>query len=347
MKIKLNQSIKYIDFQKVILLSWHINQYSLKQFSEIINIITINNTMRFIPQNNFIILSTCNRVEVYIYSANSQSILNEIITDVNAFTKNIFKEELNPHINYGINAIKHLIHVTGGLKSIAFGEYQIQGQVKSTYISAIKVQKICSQLISIFELALRLGKLIRSNTIIGHNKISLSSLAIDLLLQLNPPKNNTTILVVGTGKMAVLAVKYFVENGYNSFIFFSNNPKKEIKGIQGINYSILPISLLIKYFKTYKFTFIAISPNAPRVSINLKNKPKYSIIDLSIPQNFVNNNELKIINMEMLKKINPYTIISLKTCLMKCEKIINIELTNIINKNNFRINLNNYVNNTN
>ncbi len=346
MKIKLNQSIKYIDTQKVKLLSWHINQISLKHFSEITKIITTYNIMRIIPQNNFIILSTCNRVEVYIYSVDSQSILNKIITHVNTFSKNIFKEELKPQINYGINAIKHLIHVTGGLKSIAIGEYQIQGQVKSAYISAIKVQKICGQLISIFELALRSGKLIRSNTIIGHNKISLSSLAIDLLLQLNPPNNNATILIVGTGKMAILAVKYFVEKGYNSYIFFSNNPNKEIKGIQGINYSILPISLLIKYSKKHEFIFIAISPNAPRVSINFKNKPKYSIIDLSIPQYFINNNELKIINMEMLKKINPYTIISLKTCLMKCEELINTELTNFINKNNFRINLNNYVNNS-
>jgi glutamyl-tRNA reductase len=345
MKIKLNQSIKYTDIGNVKLLSWHINQSSLNYFSDITEIITTNKLMQIIPKNNFTILSTCNRVEIYIYSVEIQINLINIITFINSFSKNIFKDCFKPQIKFGINAIKHLMYVTGGLKSIAFGEYQIQGQVKNAYIIAMKIQKICSQLISIFELALRAGKRIRKNTIIGQNNISLSSLAIDILLQRNYLKKGSTILIVGTGKMAVLAVNYFMKKGINSFIIFSKNHKKEMKGINGAKYLIVPLALINNYLKKYDFIFIAISPNAQRIPINLKNRKKYSIIDLSIPQYFINYSELLIINMELIKKVNPNSILSLKPCIEKCKGIIDNELTHFINKNNFRINLNNNINN--
>ena len=91
-------------------------------------------------------------------------------------------------------AYRHLLEVTAGLKSLALGEYQIQGQIKNAYINAMQNCHISSYLISIFESALKTGKRIRTETEIGYNNISLSSLAIDIMFQLKKPKKEPTII---------------------------------------------------------------------------------------------------------------------------------------------------------
>ena len=141
----------------------------------------------------------------------------------------------------GKKAYEHLLNVTSGLKSLALGEYQIQGQVKNAYINAINDRHISGHLISIFESALKTGKRIRTETEIGHNNISLSSLAIDIMFQLYKPKKEIPILIVGTGKMSKLAAEYFIKKGYKRIIFFSNSPEERANFAQKYNAFIFPI----------------------------------------------------------------------------------------------------------
>ena len=126
----------------------------------------------------------------------------------------------------GMQAYLHLVRVTSGLNSLAMGEYQIQGQVKDSYKNAIRDRYIGMYLISIIESALRTGKRVRSETGIGRKSVSLSALAIDIMFQKNKPMQESPILIVGTGKMCNLAAEYFIKRGYESIIFFSNDPDK-------------------------------------------------------------------------------------------------------------------------
>ena len=118
------------DFNNFILLSWHIRDTSMEYISELSEIVTPDNLYKIIIPYEFIILSTCNRVEIYIYSYKSR----EVTEDIKLFIDNKLANDkyISESLNSleGKKAYRHLLKVTAGLKSLALGEYQIQGQVR-------------------------------------------------------------------------------------------------------------------------------------------------------------------------------------------------------------------------
>ena len=199
MKSSRSRSVKYVDFNNIILLSWHISNTSIDDLIKLSEIVAPHKLRQIIPTSEFFILSTCNRVEIYIYSKTPytvfQSIKQFIVCDSPA--EEFFSDSAESL--EGMQAYLHLIKVTSGLNSLAVGEYQIQGQVKDSYKNAIRDRYIGRYLISIIESALRTGKRVRSETSIGRKSVSLSSLAIDIMLQTNKPMKDMPILIVGTG----------------------------------------------------------------------------------------------------------------------------------------------------
>ena len=346
MKFNYKHKIKYIDLNNFTLLSWHIQDTSMEHISKLSKIITPDNLYKIIFPYEFIILSTCNRVEIYVYSYKSQELIQNIRTFINDELKN------DPCILNSLNllerkqAYRHLLKVTAGLKSLALGEYQIQGQVKNAYINAMQERHISSYLISIFESALKTGKRIRTETKIGNNNISLSSLAIDIMFQLNKPKKENPILIVGTGKMSKLATEYFFKIGYKSIIFFSSSPNRRKDFTKKYNAIVLPLRELKSYIKKYKFIFAAISPLAPSIPLSLlenKSEP-LSIIDLSVPSYFrksaVINSDSIIIDMDTIRQLESNYFLMLKPSLKNCEHIIDEEINSFVSNHRRRYELN-------
>ena len=334
MECEYKHKIKYIDFNNITLLSWHIRDTSIEHISRLSKIVTPDNLYKIIFPYEFIILSTCNRVEIYIYSYKSQQLTKDIKTFIN---KEIGNDKCilgSLNLLKGKRAYRHLLGVTAGLKSLALGEYQIQGQVKNAYINAMQDCYISSYLISIFESALKTGKRIRSETEIGHNNISLSSLAIDMMFQLNKPKKENPILIVGTGKMSKLAAEYFFKLGYKSIIFFSNNPDKRKDFAKKYNSVVLSLKELELYIKKYKFIFSAISslePNISSSSLGGRLGP-LSIIDLSVPSYFQKSEITNsiIIDMDTIKQLESSYFLMLKPTLKKCEYILDEEINSFV-----------------
>ena len=195
---------------------------------------------------------------------------------------------------------------------------------------------INSYLISIFESALKTGKRIRTETDIGHNNMSLSSLAIDIMFQSNKPKKESPILIIGTGKMSKLASEYFLKRGYKSIIFFSNNPDKRKDFVKKYNSVVLPLKELELYIKKYKFIFSAISSlgsNIASSSLESRLGP-LSIIELSVPSYFrksaITNSNSIIIDMDTIKQLESSSFLMLKPTLKKCEYIIDEEINSFV-----------------
>ena len=346
MELKDQHKIKYTDFNNLIVLSWHIRDTSMEQITKLSKIITADNLYKIIFPYEFIILSTCNRVEVYIYSYKRQELAENIKIFINKELAN--NKDISNSLNLleGKIAYRHLLEVTAGLKSLALGEYQIQGQIKSAYINAMQNRYISSYLISIFESALKTGKRIRTETAIGYNNISLSSLAIDIMFQFKKPKKETPILIVGTGKMSKLAADYFFKMGYKSIIFFSNNPDKRKDFAKKYNSAVFPLKELELYIKKYKFIFSAFSSLTSNISLSvLENKSEpLSIIDLSVPSYFrkstrINSNSI-IIDMDTIKQLESSYLLKLEPSLKKCEYIINEEINSFVLDHRYRYELN-------
>ena len=346
MKSSHSRSVKYVDFNHLILLSWHIWNTSIVDLVKLSELVTPLKLRQIIPLSEYFILSTCNRVEIYIYSDTPHAVLQSIkqfisceFPDIEYFSDS--SESLD-----GMQAYLHLIKVTSGLNSLALGEYQIQGQVKDSYKNAIRDRYIGMYLISIIESALRTGKRVRSETSIGRKSVSLSSLAIDIMLQTNKPMKELPILIVGTGKMCNLAAEYFLKIGYESIIFFSNVPDERDAIRLKYNALVLSISALPERIRRNNIIFTAVSPDTPRISLESlgKNRNTLSIIDLSIPNYILRSDSDSsysyLLDMEGIQQISTNYLPSLQPEVDKCEHIIHEEISRFISDNRRRRELN-------
>jgi glutamyl-tRNA reductase len=182
-----------------------------------------------------VILSTCNRVEVY---AVSQQPAFDLLEAFLSEPQNIPACELSPgelspgelspslyHLMDG-DAIKHLFRVAAGLDSLVIGEPQILGQVAQAYEAAKQngsAGKILSQL---FQAAIRAGKRTHTETTISRNPASIASVAVHLISETVPDLPSARVLVLGAGEMAELSVESLRKRGVKEITVINRTLEK-------------------------------------------------------------------------------------------------------------------------
>lgn len=250
--------------------------------------------------NEAVIISTCNRTEIYFCCDNleeSFKTIRDILTGhfevesewLHDYTY-IFKDE---------DAYRHLFLVASGLDSMVIGEPQILGQVKDAYRVATFHNSTGFFLDSVFHRTFNVAKRIRTETKIGYNPVSISSMAIELSKKIFGELKNKGILVIGVGEMCEIALKHFRKEGLNE-IFITNrtfqNAQKLAEDIIGIPYPFQDIpSLLIKVDMVLSST----GSEKPIIDKTLvlsimkkrKNRPLF-FIDIAVPRDIdpeVNN----------------------------------------------------------
>lgn len=164
------------------------------------------------PISEMVILSTCNRVELYaIAPTESFEALEDFLADARGVPRTQFSDHVYRLSNQ--EAIAHLFQVAAGLDSLVLGEPQILGQVTQAFELARGQNTAGPVLSRLFQNALRAGKRARTETAISHNPASISSVAIRLVEKLVPNLPGARILVVGAGEMAELAVEALRKRG--------------------------------------------------------------------------------------------------------------------------------------
>lgn len=141
---------------------------------------------------NYVVVSTCNRFEIYYKS-------QEELSD--------FFDETSCSKLAGIEAIRHLFRVAAGLESMSVGENEILHQVKEAFDDAVKSGHAKGPLALIFRRAISSGKLVRKDTDISRGKVSIPALSMDILRRKFGVRGRN-VVVIGTGKMASDLLKY-------------------------------------------------------------------------------------------------------------------------------------------
>jgi glutamyl-tRNA reductase len=128
-----------------------------------------------------VVISTCNRTEVYFYSPHNETTLAKIIKILSE-SLHVRPEWLRDHMYalHNEDACKHLFCVASGLDSLVVGEPEILGQVKDAYRIAGFHNTTGFFLNKIFHKTFNVAKKIRTETKIGYNPLSISSMAIEL-----------------------------------------------------------------------------------------------------------------------------------------------------------------------
>ena len=170
-----------------------------------------------LPINEVVLLSTCNRVELYGTVPDERA--TPAITD--AMWRFLWRgkddapDTIAPH-GYafaGVHAERHLCGVAAGLESMILGETEILGQVADAFALAERTRASGTTLDALFQAALRAGRRARTATSIGRNPASVSSVAVDLAMALARELHGRRVLILGAGKAAQIAAKLLMARG--------------------------------------------------------------------------------------------------------------------------------------
>jgi glutamyl-tRNA reductase len=177
-----------------------------------------------------VVLSTCNRTEIYAAGASPE----EAVRAVNeTLEKNLgITGEWLQHYAYTLSfeeAYRHLFLVASGLDSMVIGEPQILGQVKDAYKQAALIGATGQLFEKVFNRAFQTAKRVRTETRIGYNPVSISSMAVDLSQKIFGEFGQKKILVIGAGEMCEIALKQFKKEGVQE-IYITNRtfPKAQL-----------------------------------------------------------------------------------------------------------------------
>lgn len=232
-----------------------------------------------------VILSTCNRSEIYAASDQPEA--------AEARLRRFYTEEKSPELapylvaHHGRDAILHLYRVVTGLDSMILGEDQILGQAKDALDKAQEDGGAGKYLTKAFREAVTFAKKVKTVYKISETPLSLSSTAVKHVKRVYPDYADRKVLIIGSGKMGLLALRYMAAEGFCQ-VYMTNrtyHPGDEYRDIyDGVN--------VVQYKDRYDAIDamdVVISATASphtvlrRDEMNGRDKP-LMIIDLALPR---------------------------------------------------------------
>jgi len=172
-----------------------------------------------------LILSTCNRVEFVAEEDDAN------LPDLRKFLREYFSLQasaIEPHL-YEFrerDAVRHLFRVASSLDSMVVGEPQILGQVKESYSVAREVGAVSKSLERLLQSAFTTAKKVRTETEIGSSSVSIASVAVDLAHRIFGSLQGRQVLLVGAGKMSLLAARHLMQQGATQILVANRTPER-------------------------------------------------------------------------------------------------------------------------
>lgn len=182
------------------------------------------------PDSELVLLSTCNRVEVYAAASEEEPDLStQRLTDFIAEFHNLPSDQLTQAIlaRQGPEAVEHLFEVVCSLDSMVLGEPQIVTQVKDAYRVA-REHDSCGPLTNVlFQHALSVSARVRSETRLAEGRVSIASVAVgDFARSVFHRFDNKSVVVIGAGEMATETLRYLRDEGVSDITVVNRNKDK-------------------------------------------------------------------------------------------------------------------------
>ncbi|HUE62684.1 MAG TPA: glutamyl-tRNA reductase [Chthoniobacterales bacterium] len=174
--------------------------------------------------NEALVLSTCNRVEVYAASekrVSTDEIARCLVRDdgPHRFEPPFYRYE-------GEKCAQHLFRVTSGLDSMVVGETEILGQAKKAYEAARATGAAGRYLHRLFQRAFRVAKQVRTHTEITRGAVSVGSVAVDLAHKIFGDLQNCKVLVLGAGETSERTIRALVSRGVADLRVSNRSPER-------------------------------------------------------------------------------------------------------------------------
>lgn len=189
------------------------------------------NLMKFPALQGVVILSTCNRLEIYAATTDVEVGINSI-KDFLSQHGGLEEKEINQYlyVHTLYEAVRHLFRVVSGLDSMVLGETQILGQTAQAYEKACEAG-VTNKVINVFfQNALTVGKRVRTETQIDQHPVSISYTAVEMAKQKFGDLKGKSILILGAGEMSTLTVKHLIAGGAST-VMVSNRSFERAKAL--------------------------------------------------------------------------------------------------------------------
>lgn len=173
-----------------------------------------------------VILSTCNRVEIYAATAGETEGVRNIKHFLSSF-QSVDLGLLEPHLyDYSdFNAVRHVFRVASSLDSMVVGEAQITGQVKTAYEEAAASRTLGIFLNRFLDRALHVAKKVRTETEVSRGSVSVGSAAVDLARKIFGDLSHKKVALVGAGEMGELVVSCLQSEGVSDLRILNRSPE--------------------------------------------------------------------------------------------------------------------------
>jgi glutamyl-tRNA reductase len=284
------------------------------------------------------ILSTCNRVELYAHVRDTQKASESVKSFLSEF-HNVSRASLDRslYIYADISAIRHIFRVASSLDSMVVGEPQILGQMKGAFEMALERKTTGILLNRLMKKAISVAKRVRSETKIAENAVSISFAAVELAKKIFADLSEKVFMLLGAGEMAELAARHLMSNGVKEVIVANRSYEracdlsKEFNGrpVRLDDFLREMVHADIVICSTGAPHYILLRDQMQKVLKERKQRPVF-LIDISVPRNIdptINDlDNVYLYNIDDLQGIVDANMFERKKEAEKAEKIIEEEI---------------------
>ncbi|GAB4407528.1 MAG: glutamyl-tRNA reductase [Thermodesulfovibrionales bacterium] len=292
--------------------------------------------------NEAMILSTCNRVEVYCdvddHEKASDTIKN-FLSEFHGIDRYAIERSL--YIHRDRDAVRHLFRVASSLDSMIVGEPQILGQLKNAFDFALNKKTTGILLNKLMKKAISTAKRVRTETRIAENAVSISYAAVELAKKIFTDLSGKSFMLLGAGEMAELAARNLVNNGVSDVKVANRTFERGYELAKEFNGKAVRFEDFLKELmhtdivicSTGAPAYVLLKEQMQKVMKERKHKPVF-IIDISVPRNVdpeINKiDNVYLYDVDDLQEVVDTNMLERKKEAEKAEKIIDEEVFKFI-----------------
>jgi glutamyl-tRNA reductase len=250
--------------------------------------------LKAIPEiEEAVVLSTCNRVEIYtnVKDADKASeAIRAFISEFHGIDDRLLENALYYYRDK--DAVRHIFRVASSLDSMVMGEPQILGQFKDAFEFALEKKTTGVLLNKLMRKAISVAKRVRTETRIAENAVSISFAAVELAKKIFTELQEKSVMLLGAGEMAELAAKHLISNGVKEIVVANRTYERGCELAKEMNGRAVRFDEFISEMvhtdivicSTGAPTYVVTKSQMHTVMKERKQKPVF-IIDISVPRN--------------------------------------------------------------
>ena len=234
------------------------------------------------------ILSTCNRTEIYVQSADALPVMGWLadyhqldLNHIQPYTYTLANQE----------AVKHAFRVASGLDSMVLGEPEILGQFKQSVKLAQEAGTLGTHLHQLFQRTFEVAKEVRTNTDIGGSSISMAAATVKLAQRIFGDLSEQKILFIGAGEMITLCANHFAAQKPKSMTVANRTKERGLELAEKIHAEAILLNDLPTHFADFDIVITSTASQLPIVGLGMveraikarKHRPIF-MVDLAVPR---------------------------------------------------------------